>query len=217
MNDLKDRILAAAAAAPSPSRADAQRTRGFLIAGSALAMATVYWIFAMSIFGWQHISRSLILIAGTSMGAAVVAGAAVALSLGRSRSMLGRSRRWLILVTAFAPLALLVWKIGWSAVFGNLDESPRLGYRCLLMSMSMGAVPLLLLALTHRGQDPRHPGLLGAAIGVAVGACAWVLVDLWCPVAGFWHLLRGHVLPILLLGLLGAALGSLVMAVRARR
>jgi hypothetical protein len=52
---------------------------------------------------------------------------------------------------------------------------------------------------------------------VAVGACAWVLVDVWCPVAGIWHLLRGHVLPVVLLGLLGGVLGSVVLAIRARR
>jgi hypothetical protein len=214
MNDLKQQILAAAAAAPSPTRGSVTRRRTTLTAGSALAMAAVYWTFAMSIFGWQHITRPLVLVGGTSMGAAVLAGTAVALSLGRGPTMLGRSRRWLILVTAFAPVALLGWKIGWSALFGNLDESPRLGYRCLLMSLSMGAVPIVLLALTRRGQDPRHPGLLGAAIGVAVGACGWVMVDLWCPVAGLWHLLRGHVLPILLLAGLGVVVGRLLLRVR---
>jgi hypothetical protein len=131
--------------------------------------------------------------------------------------MLGRSRRWLIAVTALAPIVLLGWKVLWSALFGNLDESPRLGYRCLVMSLSMGAVPVVLLSLTRRGEDPRHPGLLGAAIGVAVGASGWVLVDVWCPVGGIWHLLRGHVLPVLLLAALGGALGSVLLALRARR
>ena len=177
-------------------------------------MATGYWLFALWIFGWQSIPRSLILLGGTSVGAAVVGGFAVGISLGRGGRMLGRSRRWLIAVTAISPLALLGWKIAWSAAFGNLDESPRLGHRCLVMSISMGMVPMLLLALTRRGEDPRHPGLLGAAIGVAVGACAWVLVDLWCPVAGVLHLLRGHVLPVLLLGLVGAVAGKVLLAVR---
>ena len=163
-------------------------------------MATGYCLFALWLFGWQAIPRSLPLLVGTAVGAAVVAGAAIALSLGRGGRMLGRSRRTLIAVTAVAPLVLLGWKVAWSAAFGNLDESPRLGYRCLLMSVAMGAIPLLLLLLTRKGEDPRHPGLLGAAIGVAVGACGWVLVDLWCPVAGIWHLLRGHLPPILVLG-----------------
>ncbi len=214
MNDLKQRILADAAALPSPSRAAASRRRALLIAGGAAAMAAGYWAFAFSIFGWQPLSRSMLLLAGTSIGAAIVAGVATSITLGRGGTMLGRSRRWLIASTVLAPFVLLGWKIAWSALFGNLDESPHLGYRCLVMSLSMGAVPVLLLTLTRRGEDPRHPGLLGAAIGVAVGACAWVLVDVWCPVAGIWHLLRGHVLPVILLGILGGVLGSVVLAVR---
>jgi len=217
MTDLKERILAAAAAAPSPTRAGASRRSVLWIAGSAASMAAGYWAFALTLFGWQHIPRSLLLMAGTSIGAAVVAGSATAIALGRGGTMLGRSRRWLIATTVLAPLLLLGWKLGWSALFGNLDESPHLGYRCLVMSVSMGAIPVLLLAMTRKGEDPRHPGLLGAAIGVAVGACAWVLVDLWCPVAGIWHLLRGHVLPILVLGIVGAALGSTMLGVRPRR
>jgi len=217
MNDLKERILAAAAASPSPSWKATRLRRSLLIAGGAAVMATGYWLFALWIFGWQSIPRSLILLGGTSVGAAVVGGFAVGISLGRGGRMLGRSRRWLIAVTVISPLALLGWKVAWSAVFGNLDESPRLGDRCLVMSISMGTVPILLLALTRRGEDPRHPGLLGAAIGVAVGACAWVLVDLWCPVAGVLHLLRGHVLPVLLLGVVGAIVGKVLLAVRRDR
>jgi len=128
--------------------------------------------------------------------------------------MLGRSRRWLIAMIVLTPIALLAWKIGWSAIFGNLDESPRLGYRCLCMALAMGGVPLALLAMTRQGEESRHPGLLGAAMGVAVGACGWVLSDLWCPVAGPIHLLRGHLLPVVLLGLLGAAVGRVVLSVR---
>ena len=168
-------------------------------------------MFAFQIYGWHSIPRSQILAGGTLLGSASVAGIATAIAVGRSRLMLGWSRRWLLAITVLTPLALLAWKLGWSAVFGDLDESPHLGDRCL--SMAMGAVPLALLAMTRRGEEPRHPGLLGAAMGVAVGACGWVLVDLWCPVAGPLHLLRGHLLPVVLLGLLGTAVGKVVLSV----
>jgi hypothetical protein len=49
---------------------------------------------------------------------------------------------------------------------------------------------------------------MGAAIGAAMGACAAVLVDLFCPVAYLPHLLLGHVLPTLLLVALGASVGG---------
>jgi hypothetical protein len=213
MMELKERILAASAASPSPSRTAMRRRLVLLIVGGAAAMAAIYWMFAFRIFGWQGIPRSQILAGGTLLGAASVAAMAVAIAVGRGRHMLGRSRRWLLAMIVLAPLSLLAWKIGWSAIFGNLAESPRLGYRCLSMAMAMGAVPLALLAMTRRGEEPRHPGLLGAAIGVAVGACGWMLIDLWCPVAGPVHLLLGHLLPVVLLGLLGAAVGRVLLAV----
>jgi hypothetical protein len=43
---------------------------------------------------------------------------------------------------------------------------------------------------------------------------AWLLVDLWCPVGHFGHLLVGHVLPIALLVVGGALLGRRYVAVR---
>lgn len=214
MMDLKERILAAAAKAPSSSRTAMRRRLVLLIAGSAGAMAAVYWMLALHLFGWQSVSRSLLLAGGTLLGAACMAAVAVAIAVGRGKSMLGRSRRWLIAMIVLTPLILLAWKIGWSVLFGNLAESPRPGYRCLWMAMAMGAVPLALLAMTRRAAEPRHPGLLGAAMGVAVGACGWVLINLWCPVAGPLHLLRGHVLPVVLLGLLGAAVGRMVLRVQ---
>jgi len=69
----------------------------------------------------------------------------------------------------------------------------------------------------RRGSDPLHPVLTAAAFGAAVGAGAWVLVDLWCPVGYVPHVLLGHVLPLLLLIGLSALLGSRVVAMGKRR
>jgi hypothetical protein len=46
--------------------------------------------------------------------------------------------------------------------------------------------------------------------------CAWLLVDLWCPVAYFPHLVLGHVLPIIVLALLGAWIGDRWIAMTRR-
>jgi hypothetical protein len=56
-----------------------------------------------------------------------------------------------------------------------------------------------------------HPALNGTGIGFAAGACAWVAVDLWCPIAYVPHLLLGHLLPVFLLALTGALLGRLLL------
>src|ERR1039457_6154567 len=157
MTELKERILAAAAKAPSPSRTAMRRRLVLLIAGGAGAMAAIYWMLALHIFVWQGVPRSLILAGGTLLGAASVAAMAVAIAVGRGRDMLGRSRRWLIALIVLAPLALLAWKICWSAIFGNLDESPHLGFRCLWMATATGVVPFAMLSMTRRAADPRPP------------------------------------------------------------
>jgi hypothetical protein len=61
-----------------------------------------------------------------------------------------------------------------------------------------------------------RPALNGAVMGLAAGACAWVAVDLWCPVAYVPHLLLGHVLPLLVLAGAGALLGHTVLSLRRR-
>ena len=58
-----------------------------------------------------------------------------------------------------------------------------------------------------------HPVTSGAASGVAAGAGAWAMIDLWCPVAYPPHLLLGHVLPIVLLTVVGAVLGGRLLGV----
>jgi hypothetical protein len=81
----------------------------------------------------------------------------------------------------------------------------------------MAAVPLLVLVAARRETDPLHPARTGAALGSALGALVWVLVDLNCPVAYVPHLLLGHVLPLVSITLLGGALGERFIALRATR
>ena len=59
-----------------------------------------------------------------------------------------------------------------------------------------------------------HPVASGAALGVASGALAGLLVVLWCPVAAPMHVAVGHVLPIVALAMIGSVLGHHVMALR---
>lgn len=61
-----------------------------------------------------------------------------------------------------------------------------------------------------------HAALRGAAAGAAIGAMIWGLVDLNCPVAHVPHLLLGHVLPLLLASVVGAALAEPVLSLRSR-
>ena len=81
----------------------------------------------------------------------------------------------------------------------------------------MGVVPLVAVLTVRRGTDPTHPRILGFAMGMSLGLCTNELVDLWCPVAYIPHLLLGHLLPAVLLGIVGALLGGFVLAPSAKR
>lgn len=128
--------------------------------------------------------------------------------------MLGRPRSWLVGQVLLIPALLLGWRALLSARYPRmmLEWQERPGLRCFTLSMLLAWAPLLGLLWLRRGSDPLHPRLTGAAFAAATGAGAWVLVDLWCPVGYVPHLLLGHVLPLVLLILLGALVGGQVIA-----
>jgi hypothetical protein len=131
--------------------------------------------------------------------------------------MLGRSRGSLLCAIALVPLGLLAWKVLCSTAFGDpmADWPERAGIKCLSFSLVVAAGPLFGF-LAMRQHAPVEPALNGAAMGVAAGACAWVALDLWCPVAFVPHLVLGHVLPLCILAGAGALLGQTLLSPRSR-
>lgn len=220
--DLKARILQAAREAPTPTRASWNRKRTLLVvlavAVSLLVFAAIGGIRAGGVTQGRPLMRSVQLIFGTAGGALLIAVAAASVLLDRGRSMLGRSRLAIIAVVVLTPIVLFVWKLSVSTWVPDMTvEWPeRLGLKCLSWSFAFAVAPMSALMWIRRGSVPLHPALTGAAIGAAVGAFDWVLVDLWCPVAYVPHMMLGHVAPLVSLTLLGAALGQLVLAPRWR-
>lgn len=159
--------------------------------------------------------RPAALIFATTLGSALIAGFALWIGAGQ-RSMLARPARVLWAAIVLIPLLLLGWKVGWSALFdGAMVEWPeRIGIPCLQISLLSGIGPLVVLGWSVARGEPNRPALLGAVLGITAGAFAWVVTDLWCPVGHLPHLLLGHVLPLTLLGLLGAALGAWCLRIR---
>ena len=110
-----------------------------------------------------------------------------------------------IAVLTLVPLAMIGGKLALSVAWPGMTEwwPERPGLRCLCMMLLLGAAPLAASLWAWRHRAVHHPALSGAALGVAAGACAWVLVDLWCAVAHPHHLTLGHLLPLGLLAVSG--------------
>ena len=225
--ELKARIVAAVAAEPSPTRAAVARRNAWLNVAAAASGMSGFVLFALLMSNGQllrlggevaphhYVERSVGLVVMTAGGALGIAALALWLALGRGRSMLGRSRRWLWCASALIPIGLFAWKVGCSLTFGDAMMSwpERLGLRCLSLSFLVAGGPLLAF-LAVRRSAPVHPALNGAAMGVAAGSCAWLAVDLWCPVAFVPHLLLGHLLPLFILAGTGALLGQALLSIR---
>lgn len=211
--EMLDDMLQLFDASPSPTRR-AARWRGGLLAAGCVALAMMVF-FAYGGLREGGGPRPVVLILATTIGSALITGLALWLGAGQ-RSMLARPARLLLAVLVGTPVALFAWKVGWSAGFeGAMAEWPeRIGIPCLQISMMSGAGPLFALVWLRRQEEPNHPGLLGAAFGVIAGAFAWVVTDLWCPVGHVPHLLLGHVLPLALFALAGAAIGAFWLRMR---
>jgi hypothetical protein len=213
--DLKQRILAAAASEASPTRRQ-RVVRSAIRVVSALAVSLL--LFTL-VGGVRLGPRPLELVAMTALGTSTIAALALFAAFGRGPSMLGPTRGRLLATVVIVPVAFLIWKVAASAgVPHMMDPWPtRPGLRCFAVTLLFAAGPLVVLGRERWGSDPVHPRALGLALGVGAGAAAAVLVDLWCPVGHVPHLLTGHLAPMLLLGGLGALVGTRVLGVQAER
>jgi hypothetical protein len=137
------------------------------------------------------------------------------LVVSRGGSTLPRRPTLLGAAALLAPVVLFLWM---RAFYGSYSEPyERVGYRCLGYTLVMAATPLAAFLSLRRGAEPRRPSVLGAAGGAACGAWAGVIVDLWCPLTAPRHALVGHVLPLVLLILVGAVLGGRLLGLRRAR
>jgi hypothetical protein len=208
--DLKQRVLASLADVPAPTRAQVVRARAWLFGCGVVGAIAIFFLEG----GVRPSSRPPSLVAITSVGTAAIAGIGMWLLLTRGRSVLGRPVSWLAAAAIVSSLAFVAWRYGVSSLYGHTEPWPgRPGFRCLALSVATGALPLLGALLSWRRTVPVSPVATGAAFGAGAGLGSALLVDLWCPVSYFPHLLLGHLLPIGVLALLGGSLGSRLLRI----
>ena len=209
---LKHRILADVAKEASPVRSLAL-LRTVLLWLMAAAVVVVSY-FALG--GFHSEGRPLNFVIGTASGWALAGVLLSLLALFRGKSMLGTSRPLLLGATIATPMALFAWMLLFNVAHPETFAvcKGRVGFVCLDLALTIGAVPLLAVLVARRGTDPVHPGATGAALGAAIGCWVGVTLDLSCECTNPSHILLGHVLPVALLVGAGALLGRRLLAKR---
>jgi len=211
--DLRARVLAAARAEPSPTRAQTRRRAAIALAAGAAAA-----LLGVPVFGVETTLRPHALVVTTVVGWGLIALAYTLAALARGRAMLGLPRAALVtLAIAAAPL-LFGWAVMWTHVFGasEITTGSPVHFRCFAATLLLAAGPFIAFAAVRRGTDPVHPIATGALLGAAAGAWGSVMIDLHCPVSTTAHIAFGHVLPALALAIAGAAIGARILGVRGR-
>jgi hypothetical protein len=210
MTSLKERVLEAAARRPAPKRRG-RHAQALLVAGAVL-LAIGALAGALSVAGGTaHAAgrpqeAEYWMVAGT----ALLAVAATWLALPPAHSMLPPPRSQLLAVMAF-PLVIGLWIARGHPEYA--DAFVRTGLRCFALTALTAPGPFLALLFLRRQPDPVHPGLSMGALAAAAGAWSAVMVELWCPLADPRHVVLGHVAPLVLLVLAGAAAGRRLLEI----
>jgi hypothetical protein len=211
---LRASILDAVRREPAATRRDVARQTASIVAVAIVVDVALFFLFG----GVHRGPRPARFILITQGGACLVALAMLLGAFGRGRSMLGRSKRRLLWIAVATPILLLSWTLVWNTLYPEavIAAPERIGLRCLAFSLAVAAWPLVLISRVRREKNPVAPIAAGAARGAAVGALAWVLVGLWCPLTNLPHLALGHFLPLLVLCGVGGWLGKRLMSVDSR-
>ena len=209
--ELKGRILAMARSQPSPDRPTLRRQARWVMSLAAVVVLVVFLSFG-GFRAWGA-PRPPALIALTTGGTLAIAVWTFALLRRRAQALVGPDSRTLATTVVLVPLASFTWKVSWSLLFAGSSVwwADRPGLRCFGLSMLLSLLVFAAVLVLGRRTDPVHPASRGAALGVASGAAGATLMDLWCPVGHPVHVLLGHILPLLLLALLGASLGRFIL------
>jgi hypothetical protein len=214
--DLPASLLASIERTPSPTRRSARAYQWLVLPVSAVVAAALYAAYDGPEQGRG--GRDTWFYVASAMTWATVAVLSLRGALGRGAGASWRSRTALLACAVGTPAMLF----GAMIALGSLDPAmmeihpEKWGRMCLPLTLAAASLPLLALTYARRESDPVHPAMSGAALGSACGAAAGVMVELWCPVSTVRHIAIGHILPILLLALMGAIMGTQLLGLSGR-
>jgi len=211
---LRARILEAVRAEPVAPRAEGARRGALIVALGFVATTAILLAISMPNLRGRPLAYVEVLVLVWTPIAILATWAGV----GRGRSMLGRSPRWLVATAVLTPVVLLLSWIPVTMYWPEtlVDESETFHHvRCVVVTLALALGPFVAFTRLRRGSDPVTPWLTGAAIGTAAAAWGAVTLPLICGFTSPRHMLLGHFLPVLLIAALGGALGQWLVAVRA--
>jgi|HubBroStandDraft_2_1064218.scaffolds.fasta_scaffold13277_2 hypothetical protein len=213
--ELRVRVLEAIEREPIAPRVQGMRRRARIVALGFGVMVALTLAISMPKTRGRPLGYVQILVLVWTLIAVVATWAGV----GRGRSMLGRPLHWQIATTLLTPVVLLMsWlpvTLHWPQTLADAS-TPFRHAGCILGTFVLAAGPLVAFFRLRRRSDPVRPWLTGAAIGTAAAAWGAMAMPLVCGFTSPAHMLFGHLLPVLLIAGLGAALGERLVAVRAR-
>ncbi len=210
---LRNRVLAEAAATPSPTRRE-HRARRAVVTGLGLATtAALFLATGRYLRGHRPIELVVFSVATSLAGAAMLTYVTA-----RGRSMLGRPRSVLFAASSLVAVALalfvFVGAVAFPAPLSPEDVRPLTHLACAALTVLQGAPLLVTLLVVRRGTDPVFPAVSGAALGMTAAAWAATMAYVRCPHAAAVHCTLAHVLPSLLFVAAGAVVGRALLKIR---
>lgn len=204
---LRDRILAAARAEPSPTRPVYLR-RVALVVGLSLACSLLLFF---GVGGIQLGDRPAAYVGALGLAWGLLAGGLLAVTLGRKASPLGPRPELLVAVTLAAPTLLgtlvLLGKWIWPQTV-ECDGPNNHDGRCFFFAVAFALPPLAAWIWSRRGRIVEHVPLHAAAFGSVTGSFGALLITLRCTFANLSHLFLGHVLPVIVVSVVASLVAS---------
>jgi hypothetical protein len=214
-SELRARILEAARREPVRTRPQGVRARALTLAAGFLAPV----LLSLLIGGPNPHGRPAAYEWLVAASFAALAGVATWAGVGQGRSMLGRPMPWRVAVAVLTPLALLLVTFAASVIWPETTrghDTPHDLVVCLAFTTLFALGPLVAFTLVRRGSDPVAPRLSGAALAMAAGAWGAVGITLHCPHVTVAHIVLGHLVPVVAIGLAGLLVGQQIVAIRTK-